>query len=326
MTSFQIRPFVDEDYPAFVAVWNAVFEDYPISERWARHEDARYDGTRYRLRRFVAEVDGRAAGMAEFHHATYMYHPQKFVLDVRVRPEFQHRGIGSALYDHLLHEVGPLRPLIFWGMARETFARSLAFAARRGFAESRRAWESRLEVARFDPSPVQSNADAAIRGLRVVTVESEQSADPRWLEKLHDLHTAVAADVPQPDPYTPMTVDELRQRWLENPDYLPGGHFLAKDGDRYVAESNLFRAGNPPDVLYQGITGTRREYRGRGLALALKLRTIEYARAHRKREIRTWNDTLNEPMLAINVKLGFVRQPAWITYEKVLNHDEGGNG
>jgi RimJ/RimL family protein N-acetyltransferase len=78
-------------------------------------------------------------------------------------------------------------------------------------------------------------------------------------------------------------------------------------------------------VLYQGITGPRREYRGRGLARALKLRTIEYARAQGKREIRTWNDTLNAPMLAINVKLGFVRQPAWITFEKILEPDNGGS-
>jgi RimJ/RimL family protein N-acetyltransferase len=123
-----------------------------------------------------------------------------------------------------------------------------------------------------------------------------------------------------------MTVDELRRRWLENPEYLAAGHFLVKDGARYVAESNLFLTENPPDVLYQGITGTRGEYRGRGLALALKLRTIEYARALGKREIRTWNDTLNAPMLAINTNLGFVRQPAWITYEKRLDETEGGRG
>ena len=326
MTPVTIRPFVDQDYPTFVSVWNAVFADYPISERSARHEDARYDGEQYLLQRFVAQVDGRTAGLAEFHHATYMYHPRKFFIDVRVRPEFQSRGIGTVLYDHLVREVSALRPLTLWGIARETFARSLTFAEHRGFRKSRRAWESRLDVSRFDPRPFEAKAEAAVRDLHVVTVASEQTADPRWLEKLHDLHTAVAADIPQPEPYTPMTVDELRRRWFENPEYLPDGHFLAKNGDRYLAESNLFLPDHPPDVLYQGITGTRRDYRGRGLALALKLRTIEYARARGEREIRTWNDTLNEPMLAINVKLGFIRQPAWITYEKVLDDDEGGHG
>jgi hypothetical protein len=31
-------------------------------------------------------------------------------------------------------------------------------------------------------------------------------------------------------------------------------------------------------------------------------------------------------MLAINMKLGIVRQPAWITSGKILNSDEGGSG
>ncbi|MBI3975568.1 MAG: hypothetical protein HY334_04170 [Armatimonadetes bacterium] len=73
--------------------------------------------------------------------------------------------------------------------------------------------------------------------------------------------------------------------------------------------------------MHQGITGTRRAYRNRGLALALKLRTVAFARARGVREIRTWNDTLNAPMLHINVKMGFVRQPAWISFEQRLREE-----
>lgn len=323
--TLSVRPFRDDDYPTHVDIWKAVFADYPISDQFARHEDSRYDGDRYVLRRFLAEADGVVAGVAEFHHATYMYHPRKFFLDVRVRPEFRRQGVGTALYDRLRREMAPFHPLTLWANTRETFAEGVAFAEHRGFHESRRAWESRLDVARFDPRPFQEKADAAARGFRIVTVADERAGDPQWLEKLYDMHTEIAADVPQPEPYTPMTVEELRRRWIENPEYLPAGHFLAKDGARYVAESNLFLTESPADVLYQGITGTRREYRGRGLALALKLRTIGYARNQGKREIRTWNDTLNEPMLAINARLGFVRQPAWITFEKMLNHGDGGS-
>lgn len=322
--TISIRPFTEKDYPAFVDIWNAAYAEYPISEQYARHEDAIYEGGRYLLHRIVAERGGVTVGMAEFHHATSMYHPRKFSLGVLVRPEHEHRGFGAALYDRLVQMLRPLRPLTLWGMARETAARGVTFAERRGFREVRRAWESRLDVTRFDAAPFGERAASAVRGLRVVTVAGERTTDPQWLEKLHDLHTEVAADVPQPEPYTPMTVDELRQRWLENPEYRPDGHFLIKDGERYLAESNLFLADAPPDVLYQGITGTRREYRGRGLALVLKLRTIEYARRHGKREIRTWNDTLNAAMLAINTQLGFVRQPAWITFEQQFE-EEGGS-
>ena len=89
-------------------------------------------------------------------------------------------------------------------------------------------------------------------------------------------------------------------------------------GDQYVGESFMLRSQQLSDVLYQGLTATTREYRGRGLALAIKLQTIEYARTHGYREIRTWNDSLNMPMLHINAALGFARQPAWITFEQRL--------
>ncbi len=52
--------------------------------------------------------------------------------------------------------------------------------------------------------------------------------------------------------------------------------------------------------------------------MALKLATIGYAREHGYTMIKTWNATVNEGMLAINGKLGFVRQPAWIEFEKTF--------
>jgi len=47
--------------------------------------------------------------------------------------------------------------------------------------------------------------------------------------------------------------------------------------------------------------------------------TIQYAQRHGFREIRTFNSSLNAAMLAINTKLGFVRQPEWILCAKALS-------
>jgi len=52
--------------------------------------------------------------------------------------------------------------------------------------------------------------------------------------------------------------------------------------------------------------------------MALKLRAVAYAKERGFREIRTWNDSINRPMLAINEALGFAKQPAWITFGKDL--------
>ncbi len=317
MTEVRIRPFEDRDYPAIVAVGNAVYTDYPWSVEEYRHEDMRYDGGKYLLRRFVAEHPGdRVVAYADFHHMASMYHPRKFWLELVVHAAVQRQGIGSRLYDHLVGALAPHEPLVLWTNIRETFPHSIRFAERRGFREVRRAWESRLDVAAFDPAPFEAKASEAVLKMAVTTVAEERERDRQWLEKLYDLHTDVRADVPQPDDYTVQTLEEFQQQLVDHPDYLPDGHFLAKDGDADVAESFVFRSHELRDVLYQALTGTRRTHRGRGIAVALKLRVIDYARSRGYREIRTWNDTLNAPMLAINTKLGFVRQPAWITFEK----------
>ena len=48
-------------------------------------------------------------------------------------------------------------------------------------------------------------------------------------------------------------------------------------------------------------------------------RTVRYALDRGVEHIKTWNDVNNQPMLAINVAMGFERQPAWITVEKDLS-------
>jgi GNAT superfamily N-acetyltransferase len=80
--------------------------------------------------------------------------------------------------------------------------------------------------------------------------------------------------------------------------------------------SRLSRDSGQPGTLHVGFTGVHPIYRGRGIATALKLRTLEYARREGFREIRTQNDTTNAAMLHINAALGFATEPAWIIFEK----------
>ncbi len=319
MTVLTVRPFEARDYRAAISIGNSVYPDHLWSEEEWRHEDARYDGVRLTLHRLVAEEsDGRSLGVAEYHHVPSMYHPQKLWVEILVHPQHQGRGIGKRLYEALLEAMRPLGPIVLWTGVRETAERGVRFAQDRGFREVRRVWELRLDVTRFDAAPFVDKAAAAMAGFTMATVAALRRRDPRWLPKLFALHSEADAEVPRPDAYTPQGKEHFVQHTLQHPDYLPDAHVVLLEGDQYVAESFMFRNQQLSDVLYQGLTATRREYRGRGLARAIKLRTIEYAKAHGYREIRTWNDSLNMPMLRINSALGFARQPAWITFEKRL--------
>jgi GNAT superfamily N-acetyltransferase len=59
-------------------------------------------------------------------------------------------------------------------------------------------------------------------------------------------------------------------------------------------------------------------YRGRGIARALKLKTVEWAREHGVEFIFTANDAQNQRMLSINSSLGYRPLPASIDLVKEL--------
>lgn len=143
----------------------------------------------------------------------------------------------------------------------------------------------------------------AEQGITITTLQSELTQNPDAIRRVLRLHLACERDVPD----------------VEAPDALPDAWFLAKDRERYIGVSVLFRNLADPAVLSQGLTGALRAYRGRGIAMALKLHGIRYARRHGIRTIVTGNDSTNAAMLRINDALGFQRQPPWIEFLKSLS-------
>jgi GNAT superfamily N-acetyltransferase len=250
-----------------------------------------------------------------------MYHPRKFWLQLAVLPQWQGRGFGAAFYDHMLGALAALEPISIRSDAREDMARSRRFLEDRGFTETMRSWESRLDVAAFDPAPFAGAEEKArAHGIEVRSL-AELASDPERDRKVYDLVWAVEEDVPRSEPeFTPVPFEQWRVKELANPNLIAEGYFVALDGGRYVGVSQLWRS-QGTEMLETGLTGVRREYRRRGIALALKLRALEYARALGCPTIRTWNESRNRGMLSINEALGFVKQPAWIEFAKVIRDE-----
>ena len=74
--------------------------------------------------------------------------------------------------------------------------------------------------------------------------------------------------------------------------------------------------------LYTGFTGVRRAYRGHGVATALKALSLTNGKKRVAANgqpplVETQNHETN-PMLQINLRLGFVEQPASLVYVKRL--------
>ena len=304
---FTIRPVRTEDYAALAECNRAAM---PGSRDTAESFQVR-NVQAHAFERWVAVEDGLVVGHASWFQLARRFHPQKFRLDGAVHPEFQGRGIGSALLARVLEGVAARNATSLRTATREDYLNGSKFLARRGFTEASRMWVSTLNLDRLDFGPDgQQKAAVEARGIHISPL-SALRAVPRWEQRLLDLYNTLQMDAADIDAATAMDMEYFRVNHLGSTAFLADGHFVALDGDRWVGLTALWK-GSTPDLMHTGLTGVLPEYRRRRIALALKQCALAWARAQGVKLVRTSNASTNLGMLSINERLGFVKEPAWI--------------
>lgn len=317
--SLEMREFDSTDYPRLAEVYDANYPNYSRSVSEWRSRDESVDKSKYHLQRYAFLENQVILGFGAVSHVTDMFHPRKFWIEILVEPVAQGRGIASAIFEKLESELMKLEAVTAWAGSREDLPRLTGFYQRRGFEEKQVAWESRLDVSRVDLEKFREYPEKVQRqGIQLTTLAEARKEGKDSLRKLHELVQLISADMPSPAPFTPTSYEQWKAFEVKNPNLLPEGYMIAKDGSKYIGLSTVWRIDKEPRGLAQGNTGVRREYRGRGIAVALKLRVIDFARRNGYERLKTWNASDNASMLAVNTKLGFKREVGWITLEKNL--------
>lgn len=221
----------------------------------------------------------------------------QYRLHLGVRRDCRGRSIGGRLYETLYEALVSLRATNVWTRVRHTETETLAFLDRRGFVDKQRSVRLSLDV----PGRVPEVSPPP--GTVITTLKQELEQNPDCWPALHELLNICYADIPTANP-TPLPTFEDFERDMQDPALLFDGFFLAKAGERYVGLSFLSTTGDPT-TLGQRMTGTHPDFRRRGIAMALKACTLQYARDHGYRRIITATNALNTGMLAVNQALGF---------------------
>lgn len=320
---FTVEPFsyTDNDYETIAAIHNQIWPRYPKTAAVFRHEDEKRNPDYYWQRR-VVKANGRILGFGVYCEPWWSRRPGKYHLDFITHPDHRGQGVATTFYRHAvtaIREEHDLRLLTVH--TREDKTEALRFLKRRGFRRVMRYPVSCLDLATFDETLFAGLPErVAGMGIEIQPIAALRERDPKWREKWYDLEMDVMEDIPTPDGLTPQPLEEFR-KMTEHPHFLGEAQFIAIDATRperpYVGISSLW--GNPetPDKFDTGLTAVRRLYRRRGLATALKLRAIAYARDHGGHTIETENEE-NNPMYQLNARLGFKPQPAWLDFHMEL--------
>jgi GNAT superfamily N-acetyltransferase len=117
---------------------------------------------------------------------------------------------------------------------------------------------------------------------------------------------------------TPRKVEITPEQWESEWVTWPEATFAALAGDELVGMAGLLRDVDRPERAENALTTVRRDFRGRGIARALKKTTIAWASDRGLREIYTWTQTGNENMQAVNERLGYVTRTVSISLRRPL--------
>jgi mycothiol synthase len=315
-----IRGFdFERDYEGLMWLENGVFGSSVSVEELQSRDAARTPGLAWG--RLVALWDWQIVGAAE---AQQKAEPWLMRSEIRVgvRPDHRGLGIGSGLLHALetgLRDAGGEGLVAYSGELEGEYN---GFLWHVGFREAARGYSQFLALPGYDLERFSVNWDA----IRAAGVEFRSLSEVRFewdcAQKLYALYGDLERDVPRVDEwFAPKPFDEFCADIFDSDSSLPDGVMIAvrvhEWGMEYVGFNMLYRdaSGN---VLHNGLTGVRREARGLGLALALKLKGIEFARNHGFTGITTYNDSTNGAILHLNQKLGFQRQPATLEWRKNL--------
>lgn len=264
--------------------------------------------------RLLAFRDGLGVGIGRASYSPGQV-KGRFEVTVAVRPASQRQGIGGSLYRRLEDwaagngareiecelRVTQLPPIESW-------------LKREGFEEVSRMRESELVLDELPPNLEQEAREKAQRaGITLTTFEAEDTVENR--RRLWRLSTVTGRDIPFDTEHGERPFESFDQ-FISAPMCLRPALVIAKDGDEYVGFSILGKRNE--DVAVTWSTGVHPDYRGRGVARAVKTYSAALARKMGFKAMRTFNHVNNPAMLAVNVGMGYKPQPEVAFFVKKL--------
>lgn len=329
LTIQPIQPTSDADYQRLIDLHNLAWPDEPGALASMRYSDKnRPEGKLHQ--RFIVEEDGTLVAAGAFLEVYWTAVPDKYRYGYSLLPAREaDPSVHRTIYDFVLDQLAARQPTHLSTGTRENKTFRVQWLESQGFVAKMRFPISELDITNFDFSRFNGAQErVAVAGVLILPLTNLQARDPNWQRKLYDMLWEIEQDVPHTDPPRQEPFEEFLKIFAD-PDFWAEGWMMAVDpsaidpttgGDdagAYVGVSMLGKNLAMPQRINTWLTGVVRSHRRKGIALAMKLRAIDFAIKNGGTSIRTDNEE-NNPMLDINKVLGFVEIPAEVAFDKEL--------
>jgi GNAT superfamily N-acetyltransferase len=318
MKPITLRPAdLDRDFGQLAALFS-LEQNLPETEQGLRADYEQHKERIFRL--MVAENEGGA--LLGFNWATRSrFDPQEAYFYVIVQPERRRQGAGRRLYEDLeaaAREAGIKKLQV---SVRDDCPPGMAFARKAGFQEKSHFIGMALDLDTLDDRPYDALIERLKReGFQFTTMEALGNTEDAQ-RRLYALNDTAASETPGSDGEHPwLSFEDFQQKVCQSDWYVPAGQRIVIDtaNDNWAAMSAITRF-TGADYAYNLFTGVERAYRGRKLAQAVKVLALRFARdVLQVRLVRTDHNALNDPMIAIDRKLGYVQTPGNFTMVKEI--------
>ena len=277
-----------EDFGSAAELLNVVWPHRVGSERGLRHAADVAPPIAHR-RYWAAEDGGKLVGWATA-AIEHQSAERPGFLEVSVAPEARNAGVGTALLDCCEAHLAGLGVATVLSVTTPEEA-SQRRATARGFRHT-----NTTRISGVDPRSVEPQG-APPPG---VDLRPLAALDPH---KVYELDAEAMRDVPGEVAMDDVSFEQWLEDYWRHPDTDLEASVAAVIDHRPVSFSHL-RIGSGGRAVTD-MTGTLRDYRGRGLALLVKRATLVNAANRGVELVCTENDETNRPMLGINEKLGY---------------------
>ncbi|PCG84785.1 GNAT family N-acetyltransferase [Streptomyces sp. WZ.A104] len=288
-----VRDFRPSDAEEWTRVRRASVPYMVATPEQVLHDQAHAHPDRhYRL--LVAEEDGEIIGTAQAGISHDSPEPGQGFVTPHTRPGRTGRGAGSLLLSTAEEHLAQAGATVVYAWVLDN-PESLGFAHDRGYLPKRSAHFQRLDLAGGSLPPRQE----VPAGVELRT-GADFADDPR---PLFDADVEATADEPGD---IPIELDDYED-WLTNiwrhPAFDQELTSVALVDGKVAAFSAATTDG--ARTYLSAMTGTLRDFRGRGLAKLAKNDSLHRARAAGYTDAYTSNDAGNGPMLAVNEWFGY---------------------